>query len=99
MGKAAATELDHRSLNIAQASSATPAVTATRRLLRPGLAVFALALITRLLFVWFDSPNDLTSDPSEYLSLGHNLRSHATFSFGQPHQWGGSPVIPAPGPF
>ena len=49
-----------------------------------GAAIFVLALIFRLLMLFwrFPLPNMEYVDESEYFALGQNLRFHQTFSFG-----------------
>lgn len=68
--------------------------------MRGMLVAFALGVALRIGAAELSRNTDyLHSDPSEYLTLGKNLRSHGAFSFGAPHKWGEDGRIWTEGPF
>ncbi len=67
---------------------------------RTAFGILLLALVVRLIAIglWRDT-NFTHKDPSEYLSLGQNIRFHSTLSFGTQHQWGEDGQLNTAGPF
>lgn len=62
--------------------------------------LMALAVAARMFCVLNKRGEDIQfGDQSEYVALAQNLRYHGSFSFGEPHAWGGGGHLNTLGPF
>ncbi len=61
-------------------------------------ALLVIAFVVRLICV-LTREYTIGVDGSEYLALGQNIRLHAVYSYGAPHQWGDRGVLDSTGPF
>lgn len=57
-----------------------------------------IAFLVRLIAV-LSRDNTIGIDAGEYLALGQNIRLHAVFSYGAPHQWGDRGILNSIGPY